>query len=171
MCRSASGCPASLTCAQVLASSGQPWGPPHPSSSLWSEHGRPSSPSGFDLRGSMPGSQEAQRQRDGLSPPPRRTFQTCASLTGVGGQAELLASVSLSRPSPPSLFLPLLEELSQSLDSICFSFRSASKRARSVSRRRMCLSTWAVGRKEEEDKEGELVSVASGQCSSCPNSS
>lgn len=36
-------------CAQVLASSGQPWGPPHPSSSLWSEHGRPSSPSGFDL--------------------------------------------------------------------------------------------------------------------------
>ena len=39
------------------------------------------------------------------------------------------------------LFFPLLEVESQSVLSICFSFRSASNRARSVSRRLMCLST------------------------------
>lgn len=54
--------PDSLTCAQVLTSSGRPWGLLRRSFSLWNEHGQLSSPFESDLPGKRGGA--ARRQRD-----------------------------------------------------------------------------------------------------------
>ena len=107
--------PDTLTCAQVLTSSGRPWGLLRRSFSLWNEHAQLSSPFESGLLGKRGGSQKAGRQKDGLSPPPPAPPPTRWPSLGaeeLAGFSLRVLTPPLTAPPPSSLFLPLLEELS-----------------------------------------------------------
>lgn len=100
--------PDSLTCAQVLTSSGRPWGLLRLSFSLWNEHGQLSSPFESDLPGKRGrGSQKAGGQKDGLRTPP--LFQRGGSSLGAEGWAGcplgIFAPTLMAHPPPHSFCL------------------------------------------------------------------